>query len=459
MRNLNKVSIFAAVLACFFIFCTFVPAYAASRIAKLVYVEGDVEVQKPGGEWSKASLDMNLEKDDSVRTGNDSIAEIELDDGSTVKLGEETTIAILSLDEIGPAKEKVSIFNLILGEIKATVLKILGKKAGFEVQTPACIAGVRGTDFIVSAEADEAANVEVLDGNVVVEGIGLYGERGAPLEIKAGLSSRIEKGKPPMPGQKIEAYRRARWELWNSRRNIFVLARELENANERARLLRIKYALAKTDQEKREIQKQAEALKKIIVKTCEEMKKRKQEFLKNRERLEKEIEKAVEKWKSLPPEQRARIRMNYELWRNIARARLALMRRERARETLARWKNLPPEAKARLVRALKFWRSLPPEQRKIILLKIRQFRQLPPWVQKRIIENYRKWKSLPPGQRKKIIESYKKWRKLPPGLREDIKDRIERFKNLPPDKKLQILKFHRLWQKKINGTGSFLKGR
>lgn len=445
-ENINKVLTLGFILTFFILLCIPNLANSGSRLAEVTYIEGKVEVQKSGENWKEATVGIQLGKDDKLRTGEESLAEVKLDDGSLVKLGEETTISIIALEEVGPTKEKVSLFNLIFGEIKAKILKIFGKEAKFEVQTPACIAGVRGTEFSICAEENEAADVETYEGNIVVEGINERGERGAPLEVKPNFSTRVEKGKAPLPVEKIEAYRRTRWQTWDDKRKLFDMAKDLEKVKIALGELRIKYNLAKSDEERKLIEREAQKLKVIVIKLAHEMDKLKKEILKNRERFEKEVEKAVEKWKSLTPDQRAKVRMNYEIWKKIT-PRLALMRKEKMREAIIRWKNLPPEAKAKIIQMHKFWKNLPPGQRRTILMKIRQFRQLPPWIQKRAIDNYRRWRLLPPGQRKKIIEGYKKWRNIPPEMRENIKDKLEIFKRLPPDKKMQILKFYKEWQK------------
>lgn len=421
-------------------------AQSGSRLAEITYIEGKVEVQNPGQDWKEAAIGMQLYKNDKVRTDEESVAELKLDDGSMVKLEEETTIDILALEEVGPEKEKVSLFNLILGEIKAKVLKIFGKQSKFEVQTSACIAGVRGTDFSVSAEGDEAAGVEIYEGSVVVEGINEKGERGAPLEVRPDFCTRIEKGRAPLPAQKIEAYRRTKWQLWDKKKKLFDMAKDMEKVKIRAEELKTKYSLARTDEERKAIEQEAKKLKLIAIKLATDINKDRKDLVKDKEKFEKEIAKAIEKWKSLTPEQRAKVRTNYEIWRKIA-PRLVQIRKEKLKEALIRWKNLPPEARQRIIQTHKFWKNLPPGQRKVILLKIRQFKQLPPWVQKKATENYRKWKTLPPGQRKKIIEGYKKWHNLSPEARENTKDRIERFRQLSPDKKKQILHFYNEWRK------------
>ncbi|OIN97906.1 hypothetical protein COY52_08760 [Candidatus Desantisbacteria bacterium CG_4_10_14_0_8_um_filter_48_22] len=443
MRNTAR--ILSAGIACFLFLAALQPALGSERLTKLIYIEGIVEVQKPGARFAKAELDMQLGKGDVLRTGSGSIAELELDDGSFVKIGEESTIGILALEEVGPGKDRVSLFKLILGEIKATIQKALGRQASFEVQTAACIAGVRGTDFTVTAEGDEAADVEVLEGSVAVEGLGEKGERGALSEVKAGQSTRVEKGKPPMAVQKIEAYRRARWELFAKKKKIFNSAKELEKAKIAADFLRVKYAQAEGESRKA-LLKQAEGLKKAVVKTALEMEKANKDFIKDKEKLDRETAKAVADWKRLPPEKRAKARMNYEIWKSTA-PQPAFARRDRMKEILENWKDTPPQVKAVIIRAHKAWNSLKPELKKAIILKVRQFSQLPPWVKKKIVDNCRRWKGLQPEVKKRMVENYGKWKKLPPEKREDIKDRIEDFKNLPPEKKLRILKLHKMWQK------------
>lgn len=61
--------------------------------------QGDVFVMKAGtDDWIGAQVGMSLERGDSIKTGDDSGAEITFFDGSTMELEAGTEIDIVSLD-------------------------------------------------------------------------------------------------------------------------------------------------------------------------------------------------------------------------------------------------------------------------------------------------------------------------------------------------------------------------
>ena len=73
-----------------------------STLTILSITEGDVFVMKAGTDsWTEAEVGMSLEVGDSIKTGDDSSAEITFFDGSTVELQPGTEIEITSLDVSG----------------------------------------------------------------------------------------------------------------------------------------------------------------------------------------------------------------------------------------------------------------------------------------------------------------------------------------------------------------------
>lgn len=69
-----------------------------STLTTLSAAEGDVSVMETGTDnWMEADVGMSLEVGDTVRTGDDSSAEITFFDGSTIELDAGTEIEIISL--------------------------------------------------------------------------------------------------------------------------------------------------------------------------------------------------------------------------------------------------------------------------------------------------------------------------------------------------------------------------
>lgn len=296
-------------------------ADSGPRLAKIVLIDGKVEMQKPGCEWEQAAVNMSLGKDYVLRTGDDSLVRIELDDGSMVTLGEATTVSIIAMEEAETYEDKVSVFNLILGEIKAKVMKVLGKEARFEVQTSSCIVGVRGTEFVVTNQGGEASDVEVLSGSVVVEELGEEGRRGEPKEVKTGFWTRVEKDKPPLAAMKIQEHRKIKWKIWAQKSDILRKALQIEELKKERYELMVSFHLAKTPAGRRPIQVKIDAINGQIKRLSGEIEKGKRSLSAETERFKRDIAKAVEVWNRLTPEQRKKqgVRMDYEIWKMLNR--------------------------------------------------------------------------------------------------------------------------------------------
>ncbi len=66
-----------------------------STVATISEIEGDVSVMEAGTDsWTEGQVGMSLEIGDTVRTGNNSRAEITFFDGNTIELEADTEIEI-----------------------------------------------------------------------------------------------------------------------------------------------------------------------------------------------------------------------------------------------------------------------------------------------------------------------------------------------------------------------------
>ena len=161
--------------------------------ARLGAISGSVEVlAAPEADvWSDAEEGMPLSAGDKVRSGADSSAEIALDDGGVIRLGENSTVKVSSLGRSSAS------FFLDMGSLVAKIQGLLKKKLErLEVRTPAAVAAVRGTEFCV--EHDQAENETTAgvfdegklsvsaidaDGKPVAEGLV---EQGNEVSLRAG---------------------------------------------------------------------------------------------------------------------------------------------------------------------------------------------------------------------------------------------------------------------------------
>lgn len=113
---LSKTFFFGFAISILFAFLASLPASATSqvRIVRLSYVEGSVQIDRNTGKFEKAFLNLPITEGEKLRTASDGRAEIEFEDGSTLRIVPGTLIkfAELSLADSG---SKVSTVEIVQG--------------------------------------------------------------------------------------------------------------------------------------------------------------------------------------------------------------------------------------------------------------------------------------------------------------------------------------------------------
>lgn len=204
----------------------------STPVALLSYCENTVSLFQDGREYT-AETGMDLTPGTSLKTGEDSMAELILLNGSVLKIGENSRF---SLDRVpGPAgKAQDTRISLASGKIRALVADLSTSGGGFDIITPTAVLGVRGTDFIIAFEEEEGLAVSVFQGRVSLDttgapeilidpqekveadreqlsGAGLKKETFTPEEIRAALAEMRIVSRP----EDAEIIRRTRafWEM------------------------------------------------------------------------------------------------------------------------------------------------------------------------------------------------------------------------------------------------------
>ena len=156
----------------------------------LILTSGIVEVKVMGVPvWKKAEKKMLLSEKDEIRTSPGAKATLVFEDGSKVKLGENTTLAISEL--------KADTVDLAMntGKINADVKKI--KKGGkFEINTPASVCAVRGTKFSIEVSEDGRTIATCYRGLLGIRQIAGLGEE---ITVRPWEKVEVLTDLPPMP--------------------------------------------------------------------------------------------------------------------------------------------------------------------------------------------------------------------------------------------------------------------
>lgn len=169
-----------------------------TRDVRLTAVSGDAvtlyDSQHPDGVAAEAGLP--LEQGDQIVTGDDSTAELAFDGGSSV-----VTINPNSDFTLRAAQRSSTVLGLSAGSLIAKIEKLL-EGDNLQVQAPAAVAAVRGTEFGVEVDDGSQSHVGVFDeGRVEVTG-----QSGPPQILQPNQETSIVKGAPAQPPRALQRF-------------------------------------------------------------------------------------------------------------------------------------------------------------------------------------------------------------------------------------------------------------
>ncbi len=163
-----------------------------STLTILSISEGDVSVLKAGtGSWIEAQVGMSLEAGDSIKTGDDSSAEITFFDGSTIELEAGTEIEIASLDISADTGSTTITLEQTIGNTISRVTKILDPASRYEVETPTGVVAVRGSAMQVYVIEDGTTWAISLEGDIWAVA------QGVEIQILEGRQCIVRPDQPP----------------------------------------------------------------------------------------------------------------------------------------------------------------------------------------------------------------------------------------------------------------------
>lgn len=138
------------------------------RVAKFIATQGDVKVLRAGGEKPfPAFKGMGLTQGDTVVTGKDGQATLEVAEDKEMKIAKNTRLMISELVQSLQDNADKTSFYLKAGQVYTNVKKTLAPGAKYEIRTPTAVMGVRGTQFFVNL-SNGLAQVVTLEGQVTV---------------------------------------------------------------------------------------------------------------------------------------------------------------------------------------------------------------------------------------------------------------------------------------------------
>ena len=196
MRNLRKVVVPVAILGLF----GWVGGAWAAPVGFVMGVEGTAQVQAAAGKApQKLALDGQVSVGDTLQTESRSSLKVLLEDDTVLFLGPDTQVVIDRLVLGDRASKERSIIRETRGHLRVNVGRVSGGTR-LEVHTPTALLNARGTvvEVVTSRASGGVETLAVcLDGVLTARNL----DRAVPgsVEVPAGMSTLIRRGKPPTP--------------------------------------------------------------------------------------------------------------------------------------------------------------------------------------------------------------------------------------------------------------------
>lgn len=151
-------------------------AFSVDVIGVVTYVFGDVKRNS-----TEVSENDKTSVGDTLETGENSRIQLMMVDDNILHLNSNTKLFLKEYEFDEEENKKWSLFDLIYGSIRSLVNQKYRNEdnQGYQINTPAGVIGVQGTDFLVEhLERDQRTEVTSFSGEVV------QGERGIGRKIR-----------------------------------------------------------------------------------------------------------------------------------------------------------------------------------------------------------------------------------------------------------------------------------
>lgn len=145
---------------------TMVLSQTEKRTCTIKQLVGSVKIRRGATvKWLDARPRMPLKENDAVRTLLESEVTLETSEGSLLKIGENSTVAMTVLK--GSAQNSKTKVRVMDGAIVANVKKLVSSQSSFEFETPTATAAIRGTVVGIDV-SNKQTSVKVYEGKVYV---------------------------------------------------------------------------------------------------------------------------------------------------------------------------------------------------------------------------------------------------------------------------------------------------
>ena len=168
----------------------------AAKTAKIKFTIGSSELLPSGKTaWQTVKMGMAVRQGDRLRTALNARIELEMPDGSVVKINENSVFDVKELKTQEEDKEDKMSFTLWAGNLWASFKKVISGRQSREIETPSAVVAIRGTTIEMDVANDATTTVRVVEGKVSVKSRDTGGE----VIVQSNQQTIVQKGKKPTP--------------------------------------------------------------------------------------------------------------------------------------------------------------------------------------------------------------------------------------------------------------------
>lgn len=165
--------------------------FADGAVGAFTQTSGEVRILR-GENYLSAETGVEVESQDIIETDKDASAQLDMEDGSVMRLGPETRLA-LSEYRLDSNKSVLSAgVDLLSGWLRFAVSK-LKPSGNYAINTPLLTIGIRGTEGTIDAQ-DEQGGLQLHEGEVDVAGVGKEKQALPPVRVRSGEYIQRQRG-------------------------------------------------------------------------------------------------------------------------------------------------------------------------------------------------------------------------------------------------------------------------
>jgi hypothetical protein len=177
------------------------PPARGDEVGTVAAVEGSAEIGR-NGTWGAAAAGTAVAVGDQLRTGQPGRMRVVFRDDSVLVLSDSTTLTVDA--QVFDPNGSESVFNLLEGKLKSIVSHYYGAAgSSYEVRTSTAVAGVRGTEFVMTYDSATGAT-EVVGIRGVVTVHSAVDPAGPGMLVTANEATAVAAGALPGPKQRVD---------------------------------------------------------------------------------------------------------------------------------------------------------------------------------------------------------------------------------------------------------------